>query len=767
MLSFKDFQHKVRKDHPKQDEKEKEEIKPNTPSKRDFKIKTMNEAQIDPEHEYRADVWDHHGRVDADTQEKIEKVMGGAYNKVIIPLEHHVEHDPDVSDHLEKHGWKIDDYHAGTAKKTKMVGNPENGIPMREKTVSAKIGKVLNETNAPDHIKNAFANDPVRSAINSHQGKLSVWISTHPHAIAGMSTNQHWSRQSCMRMKNCQGDTEGEYSEKLQDDSENGTHVAFLVHSDDVHGTHPKAAIARIAMKPYHSEEDGDTIFRPERKTYGVNKTAFSHTVDKWATENYPAKEGHWYQKNESVYDDTNNDTYKQYGKDEIHEMLASGKSVAGANTDVDNKTVGHVMDWMRSNSGDQARRAIEANRSLPYSPSQVRELYNHDSIKDQSYAKNKLGQSHGDKFTGGMIEDLRQELAKNGRNDGYLPNKVLGNPRLPAKVVDNLHIEDLPKVHPSLVKPHHLDKVIDGYENGVSGSLLFVSDNVDRFNGKQLERLGDLGLKYGNENHVMTAYKSPKVSDAWKMVKTDHAFEYGTLQQKDIAMTHSPVITPDHIESVTHPDKIKHMAERIGIFNKNVSDATLTAIKNKVVGLQPDDFSKVHINERIGDKFTHDDVKTIVDNHLKNETRYAYLNSRLPEKLSDRVMDHIEDRMAQHHDQIEELYEDGKEDTPEWEHHGKILQKLMNTHGSLMWSHFNNHIDAHVKRDEAASWANFDESKHDKLLNRYHEAYHFSNGSNHPMVSGIVQDGDTDHNAARGDVEDHREDIKSEMMNR
>jgi hypothetical protein len=83
------------------------------------------------------------------------------------------------------------------------------------------------------------------------------------------------------------------------------------------------------------------------------------------------------------------------------------------------------------------------------------------------------------------------------------------------------------------------------------------------------------------------------------------------------------------------------------------------------------------------------------------------------------------------------------------------------------MGSHFNNHIDDHVKRDDASTWHNFDESKHDKLMNRYHEAYHFSNESSHPMVQGIIQSGETDHNFTRDDIEAHREDIKSEMMNR
>jgi hypothetical protein len=252
-------------------------------------------------------------------------------------------------------------------------------------------------------------------------------------------------------------------------------------------------------------------------------------------------------------------------------------------------------------------------------------------------------------------------------------------------------------------------------------------------------------------------------------MKMTDHAFEYGTLQQKTFAMKHSPVITPDHIGNIPDGslDMVRHLADTTK-HNKNLSDATLTAIKNKVVSLQPGEFSRLNsIDDRIGDKFTHDDVKTIVDNHINNKTGFSQLHYSLPEKLSDRVMDHIEDRMAQHHDQIEDMHEEGKEDTPEWEHHGKVLQKLMMTHGELMQSHFNNHIDEHVKRDDASTWHNFDEGKHDKLHDRYIIAHDISNESNHPMISGIVHDGETSHRDVRDEVEAHREDIKSELVNR
>jgi len=85
------------------------------------------------------------------------------HSRISIPLENaphnpnrQIEPDYRVEDHLKKNGYSVHDYGKGIASKTITVGNPSKGIPYQEKNVKTNIGKVLNDTNAGDHIKNAL-----------------------------------------------------------------------------------------------------------------------------------------------------------------------------------------------------------------------------------------------------------------------------------------------------------------------------------------------------------------------------------------------------------------------------------------------------------------------------------------------------------------------------------------------------------------------------------------------------------------------------------
>ena len=89
----------------------------------------------------------------------------------------------------------------------------------------------------------------------------------------------------------------------LKSDVSQGTHVAYLHHSDDPEVERP---LARIALKPFHSTSRGYTkpILRPESRTYGDADSSFDKTVRNWSETNFPVKEGHSYRKNPMVYHD-------------------------------------------------------------------------------------------------------------------------------------------------------------------------------------------------------------------------------------------------------------------------------------------------------------------------------------------------------------------------------------------------------------------------------------------------------------------------------
>jgi len=241
---------------------------------------------------------------------KAEQISGHVIPKgqdrVSFPLEgseENVEPHPDVQKHLEQHGYKVSDYRAGLAKD--------------KYDRDVKIGKVLGKTKASPELMNTFNNDPKRAASRAAASGLHVTISRHPHDVAGMSTNQGW--RSCMSMgkkgqtvNDENGDDEkygdddgdaGQYSHYLKDDVKQGTHVAYLHRSDDPEAKKP---LARIALKPFQSEDKKSTILRPEQRTYGTADDGFGGAVKKWSEKHFPADKSTVYKKHEDLYDDDN-----------------------------------------------------------------------------------------------------------------------------------------------------------------------------------------------------------------------------------------------------------------------------------------------------------------------------------------------------------------------------------------------------------------------------------------------------------------------------
>ncbi len=209
---------------------------------------------------------------------------------LIHPLnEDHVEipiH-PEVKDHLEKFGYKIPssaEYHAGYA------------VDKYNRITS--IGKALKRTKAEPSVVGAFENDPNRAASNKK--KLAIAYTWEPKHVASMSTGRGWT--SCMNMD------EGMNRHYLEHDIAHGTHVAYLIHDDDHKIDSP---LARIALKPFKSEDGEHTILRPETTTYGTAKDSFGQHVSDWAETHFPAKPDVEYRKPNDLY----NDSYSTYIK--------------------------------------------------------------------------------------------------------------------------------------------------------------------------------------------------------------------------------------------------------------------------------------------------------------------------------------------------------------------------------------------------------------------------------------------------------------------
>ena len=156
------------------------------------------------------------------------------------------------------------------------------------------IGKALNKTKAPSEVMNAFTSDPKRLGSTQKAKGLKVIISRHRHDVAGMSTGQGWT--SCVNMSG------GCNSHYLGGDIKAGTHVAYLVHHDDHEAKNP---IARIALKPFTSEDGTHTVLRQESRTYGTADSSFKKTVENWTEKNFPLDPTKAYKKDPAVYHDT------------------------------------------------------------------------------------------------------------------------------------------------------------------------------------------------------------------------------------------------------------------------------------------------------------------------------------------------------------------------------------------------------------------------------------------------------------------------------
>lgn len=566
--------------------------------------------------------WDHHSMVSEETSEKIRSAMTkGSFTH--FPLhDEHSEGDPDVIEHLTNHGYEIKDYKKGIATIKKQVGNPEKGIPYQHKYVDESIGSILNKTNATPDVKTSFVNDPTRS---STKAKMHVVISTSPLALAGMSTGTSWRDQSCMNMEG------GALSHKLKDDSEHGTHVAFLVHHDDAtafeHGE-PSKPIARIALKPYH--DGADTIFRPELKTYGTDTSAFSNAVSRWSNENYPAKVETSYYKNKKVYDDSSNYRYRNMSKDAIEEHIKRDYDF-DEGTAIDNHVITHGINFIDSHFADKSPEqkavAISSFANINnLTTAHVLKLNKISSDPSTSVLR-ALMRHHGDKASTSMMNEYV--------SDGTSPSvKMLMNPKLSDEHLDKVSPLDYRFVRRSKLKDHHMTKMIDGIiEKGYFGP----SDNA---------KIHDFKDKL-NPDHLIKLARSKDVLGVAKTIISANNFT------KDVhnALLNSPNINSD----------AEYGKRRIsGILNET---SKFASIEDAHAAPTPTMYSELAKNPHLGSE-THKKLKDIFMSQStggdpdKRSIRYSsnilgFSYSKVPKNISDHMTTEDFDKLTGHNYEI------------------------------------------------------------------------------------------------------------------
>lgn len=731
----------------------------------------LQETTVPPEYQHVADQWEHHANVDDETQEKIQRAMTkGSFTH--FPLDGGMaDADPDVVEHLNNHGWDVKDYQKGIAHKTIQVGNPERGIPMREKVVEKKIGSILDETGATPEVKKSFVNDRGQVTAAKHH----VVISTSPLAILGMSTGTNWDQQSCMRYP------DGFNNHYMQYDSENGTHIAYLVNSDDKtafqHGE-PEAPLARIALKAHHnfdSEGNRDTIFRPENRTYGPSSTSFTKAVSNWAIKNYPAIKNAEYRKNSAVYNDTGDNVYKSLDEDDVKKKIDSAQPIVKAGDTLDHNVIEAAMQHgtktlfpVKDNNENSASQFIinmsQIGNLTTQHVAKLNKLVNTEFGHNQDLKKaltHIMAFNHGDKFSTSGIRDF---ISDHGIN--ILPHKMMANTKLPDDVVDQLHPVSYKYVRNAKIKPHHVDKMIDSYMNDDLVNSGDLNDMKSHFTADHISRLindqtGDTKTTSGlllpkNLSRILPIvighdkFNAQHHADAINRLRSI-PFEYG---EKD-ASFNSLMRKSKFAKLEDFSDRKNNLVQLMN--NKNIPEEEHKKIAKEIInrastsnqnymsripGMQKlaYDYESRAIPEHISKHFTPEDYDKLASNKMdvdfespKHSNDYLDAIYKQAKVADDKLTNHIKQKMDENDE-----YDMDEDDE------AKHLKDELHSHLANYSGNIDNHINNHVKENGTVK-------DYDELLHTHDRITGFGKGT-----LGYLDNYNTPDNSDRWDDHGH-----------
>lgn len=636
----------------------------NTPTDRDFMNtimkalqselpkKQLNEKLDDDDAEEVEFNWDH--RRDHHVEDTIDKVFNGK-SRIEYPLENteSVPH-PDVEEHLNNNGIRITDYING---KGKDRYNRE-----------VNIGKALVKTKAPDQVKAAYENDPTRQ----QKGKqLKVVISHRPVDVAGMTSgHQSWVDQSCMNFKT------GVYRGMLPHEVKAGTHVAYLTDTEDKDLDRP---VARIAIKPFRNES-GHLIFRPENKTYGNSNTSFTNSVHDWSEKNYPAEPDTVYEKDPHVYNDTE-DSYSALTKEKAMSMIDNRQPIHGS---LSPDTVSHIAHHLIT-SADQDPDILSkfgsTNHRIGFDRNQVNAVYSVAARTKQYDMVHRLIRNSGDVLNKKNLEHAT--LTMNSQHPNIIKHRYL-----PQEYIDSLPTEKLEHVHPANIKPHHIDRVLDDLEIGVSGSAYPARALLDMYSKDHLKKYSDINIKKQDySSGIYQVLTHAKADDEL----IDHVFKnikgIGDNSAKDLAMYNfTNSIKNPTAEHVAHTNKIPGLND---IMEKTSNKLIHHLAMHKALGID---------NARVGIKLGENSDKFITDKDIPeiyDKLGKFRVDSAMSHGIHDKLLSHAESKISQ----LEKEYDDSDSGRSKDDIEEEML-KHFETHADMIGDKINdmviNHREGH-----------------------------------------------------------------------
>jgi hypothetical protein len=203
-----------------------------------------------------------------------------------------------VTAFLHSNNYKVtpESYKAGLATQTTRVGNPDKGIPYKEKQVSHKIGGLLEKHGASEETKTNFINDPYRTGARTSD--YDIVLTGHHKDIYGGSTGRGWT--SCAQMRKGVNGYDGPAAKCVQGEINNHTHMAYLVpRGGDIN----TQAIGRMSFKHHTGVTTGHETLLPEDRVYGTTPSGFGDAAKKVVSDLFDKKDD-LYKKNSEVYND-------------------------------------------------------------------------------------------------------------------------------------------------------------------------------------------------------------------------------------------------------------------------------------------------------------------------------------------------------------------------------------------------------------------------------------------------------------------------------
>jgi hypothetical protein len=393
------------------------------------------------------------------------------HHRVSVPLARVEDKDSnldtphELAHHLSQHGFEVHDFEKGLARKK------GDRRPVR-------IGRVLERTKAPDHVKSAYVHASSRQGIKTKNTNYHVVISRHHHDVAGMSTGTGWD--SCMSLdkKTLTGRKGTHARSYLPRDLTQGTHVAYLAHKDDKDLKNP---VARIALKPRVSDK-GHRILVPEKRAYGEATKEFHQTVNDWVSNNFKMKKGHAYPTHPALYNDsheggdrfkgdTHPDVYHSdperraravmnypTSKEVLHKLASDPHPYVRQAVASHRLTGAHTLEALHHDTDDNVLRSVAKH---PNAPEHVLlKLADNPHTVHHAVAHQNFPHTHLPKFVNHPKAKVRAEVARSAgdpdvlhklHDDGEpeVVQNVINNPATEAHTLAK-HISTKEPIHPA-----------------------------------------------------------------------------------------------------------------------------------------------------------------------------------------------------------------------------------------------------------------------------------------------------------------------------